>query len=141
MADSTNDQVVLTPEEERNNPIFDEMWRLGARKRDEILGQDYFSRLRDFWNFRTGVASAPTPTFRPPIRFSDLHWMMIQEAGDLTDNTPLFIIPDSNARRRESDEKALRGQWHIGRYNMSFFHGGLEALLAGTGFLLQVHKP
>lgn len=137
---TASEQVVLTEDEQRNNPIFDEMWRLGARKRDEILGQDYFSRLRDFWNFRSGVASAPTPTFRPPIRFSDLHWMMIQEAGDLTDNSPLFVIPDFTGKRREAHEKALRGQWYASRCNMAFFHASLEALLAGTGVLMLVHK-
>src|SRR5258708_39659216 len=93
MADTGQEQAVLTPDESRDNPILDEMWRLGIKKRDEILGQDYFSRLRDFWNFRMGVASTSrTPTFRPNILFSDLHWMAIQEAGDLTDNYPIPII-------------------------------------------------
>jgi len=136
----TPTKAILTQEEQNTNKILDEMWRLGVRKRDEILGQDYFARLKDFWNFRTGVASAPTPTFRPPIRFSDLHWMMIQEAGDLTDNSPLFVIPDIDAHRRDDHEKALRGQWYIGRYNMSFFHASLEALLAGTGVLMMLYK-
>lgn len=133
--------VVLTDDEIRDNKILDEMLRLGRQKRDEILGQDYFQRLRDFWNFRQGVASASrTPTFRPLIQFSDLHWMAIQEAGDLTDNAPIPIITSPDYSRRQADEKALRGQWYVGGYNMSFYHASLEALLAGTGVLMMVYN-
>ncbi len=132
--------VVTTPDEDRDNKILDEMWRLGIKKRDEVLGTDYFSRLRDFWAMRYGVASTSrTPTFRPTIMFSDLHWMAIQEAGDLTDNAPIPIITGGDDQRRKTDEKALRGQWYVGQYGMSFFHGGLEALLAGTGILMMAY--
>ena len=133
-------QVVLTPGESEKNPVLDEMWRRGVRKRDEVLGQDYFSRLRDWYAMRQGVASASrTPTFRPTIQFSDLHWMVMQEAGDLTDNSPLPVITDNNGNRRPDHEKALRGQWYVGEYSLAFFHASLEALLAGTGFLIQIH--
>ena len=137
MATSADEQVIQTPDEERDNKILDEMWRLGFKKREEILGADYFSRLRDFWNMRQGVASTSrTPTFRPTIMFSDLHWMAIQEAGDLTDNAPIPIITGADNSRRADDEKALRGQWYIGEYGLSFYHASLEALLAGTGILM-----
>ena len=87
-----------------------------------------------------GVASTSrTPTFRPTIMFSDLHWMSIQEAGDLTDNSPIPIINGGDDQRRKNDEKVLRGSWFIGGYGMSFFHASLEALLAGTGVLMQVY--
>jgi hypothetical protein len=140
-AGTSADQAVnTTPEEQRENPVLDEMWRLGIQKRDSILGTDYFSRLRDFWNMRQGVASTSrTPTFRPTIMFSDLHWMSIQEAGDLTDNSPIPIITGGDNQRRAPDEKALRGQWYIGEYGMSFYHASLEALLAGTGVLMMVY--
>jgi len=137
VADAGQEAVVLTPDESRDNPILDEMWRLGFKKREEILGADYFSRLRDFWAMRQGVASTSrTPTFRPTIMFSDLHWMAIQEAGDLTDNAPIPIITGPDNSRRADDEKALRGQWYIGEYGLSFYHASLEALLAGTGILM-----
>lgn len=133
-----NKQVYLTPEEERDNPVLDEMFRLGLKKRDEVLGTDYFARLRDFWNMRAGVASTSrTPTFRPTIMFSDLHWIAIQEAGDLTDNAPIPIITSADNSRRAEDEKALRGQWYIGEDGLAFYHASLEALLAGTGILMM----
>jgi hypothetical protein len=140
MASDNPDLANLTPEESEKNPILDEMWRRGVKKRDEVLGSDYFSRLRDFWAMRQGVASASrTPTFRPQIQFSDLHWMAMQEAGDLTDNNPVPIITGPDGARLSDHEKALRGQWFIGEYNLSFFNAVLEALLAGTGFLMMVH--
>ena len=72
-SDLENPAVVLTEDESRDNPVLDEMWRLGVRARDSVLGPDYFSRLRDWWNFRQGVASASrTPTFRPSILFSPI---------------------------------------------------------------------
>jgi len=142
MADTGPDNIVLTPDEQRDNPILDEMWRLGLKKREQVLGADYFTRLRDFWNFRTGVASTSrTPTFRPQIQFSDMHWMAIQEAGDLTDNNPLPFITGSNNQRRKDHEKALQGQWYVGEYNLAFYHASLEALLSGTGVLMQVFDP
>ena len=133
-------QVVLTSGEERSNPVLDEMWRRGVKKRDEVLGQDYFARLRDFWAMRQGVASASrTPTFRPQIQFSDLHWMAMQEAGDLTDNNPVPIIMGGDGKRNPEHERALRGQWYVGEYNLAYFHAALEALLCGTGFLMQIY--
>ncbi len=138
MADAGQQAVYLTPDEERDNPILDEMFRLGLKKRDEVLGTDYFSRLRDWWGMRQGVASTSrTPTFRPTIMFSDLHWIAIQEAGDLTDNAPIPIITSADNSRRSEDEKALRGQWYIGEYGLAFYHASLEALLAGTGILMM----
>jgi hypothetical protein len=111
MASDNPDLANLTPEESEKNPILDEMWRRGVKKRDEVLGSDYFSRLRDFWAMRQGVASASrTPTFRPQIQFSDLHWMAMQEAGDLTDNNPVPIITGPDGARLSDHEKALRGQ-------------------------------
>lgn len=140
MAVEQEDQVVLTKDEERDNSILDEMWRLGARKRDEILGQDYFTRLKEFWNFRLGVTSTSrTPTFRPQIMLSDLHWMVMQEAGDLTDNTPLPVIMSASGERRKDHEKALRGQWYVGDYNLAFMKAALEAQLCGTGVLMMIH--
>lgn len=140
MAEAGQEQAVLTADEQRDSPILEEMWRLGLKHRDSVLGQDYFSRLRDFWNMRQGVASTSrTPTFRPTIMFSDLHWMAIQEAGDLTDNSPIPIITSPDNSRRSEDEKALRAQWYVGEYGMSFFHAGLEALLAGTGVLMLAY--
>lgn len=142
MADDLDDTVTTTPEEDRDNPILDEMFRLGLRYRDSILGQDYFARLREWWNFRSGIASqSRAPSFRPQIQFSDLHWMSIQEAGDLTDNSPMPIIMGPDDKRRQVHEKALRGQWYVGEYNMSFYHGALEALFAGTGVLMMVFDP
>lgn len=140
MPDEQESQVVLTPEEERDNKILDELWRLGVKKRDEILGADYFSKLRNWWDFRVGgTAASRTPTFRPQIMFSDLHWLAIQEAGDLTDNNPLPVICAPDGSRREDHEKALRGQWYTGEYGMSFYHAALEAIIAGTGILMQQH--
>ena len=139
-SDLENPAVVLTEDESRDNPVLDEMWRLGVRARDSVLGPDYFSRLRDWWNFRQGVASASrTPTFRPSILFSDLHWMAIQEAGDLTDNSPVPVITGPDGSRRTAHEKALKGQWYVGEYSMSFYQASMEALLAGTGVLMMVY--
>lgn len=141
MADDS-ESVILTPSEAEKNPVLDEMWRRGIRKRDEILGQDFFSRLREFWAFRQGVTSTSrTPTFRPSIQFSDLQWMAVQEAGDLTDNSPIPIITGSDGQQRRDHEMALRGQWYVGDYNLRFYMGALEAILCGTGWLMQMFDP
>lgn len=137
-----DEKADLTPEEKEKNNTLDEMLRRGVRKRDEVLGQDYFSRLRHFWAMRQVVSTqSQSPTFRPNIQFSDLHWMAMQEAGDLTDNNPLPVITRDDGKRIESHERALRGQWFVGQYGMSFFHACLEAQLTGVGFLMMMHDP
>lgn len=137
MADE-NDKY-LTSEEREGREVVDELIRLGYDKRRETLGDQFFDEIRSFYNFIPQIRTT-NPSFRPKIRFPDLQMMVVQEAGDITDNAPIIYLAQDTQRKPER-EKALQAQWAAGRYNMHALQAEIWALMTGTSFLQISYRP
>lgn len=129
----------LTAAEREGREIIDEMIRLGYDKRRETHGDQFFDEIRSFYNFVPQIRTT-NPSFRPKIRFPDLQMMVVQEAGDITDNLPIIYLSQDSVRRKER-EAALQAQWQAGHYNQQLLHGMIWALLCGTGFIQVSYRP
>jgi hypothetical protein len=66
--------------------------------------------------------------------------MVVQEAGDITDNQPIIYLSQDSQRRQER-EKALQAQWQAGHFNLQLLHAEIWALMAGTGFIQCSYRP
>src|SRR5215831_13831374 len=129
----------LTDEERAGREIIDEMIRLAYDKRRETHGDQFFDEVRSFYTFIPQIRTT-NPSFRPKIRFPDLQMMVIQEAGDITDNQPIICLSQEAVRKQER-EKALQAQWQAGHFNLQLLHAEIWALLCGTGFIQVSYRP
>lgn len=133
------DEKFLTPTEREGREIVDELIRLGYDKRRETHGDQFFDEIRSFYNFIPQIRTT-NPSFRPRIRFPDLQMMVIQEAGDITDNQPIIYLQQDSVRKEER-EKALLAQWTAGHYNMEALSAEIWALMCGTAFIQISYRP
>lgn len=131
--------AVPSVEEKRKTQVIDEMIRLGLERRREILGEQFFDEVRNFYLFQPQIRTA-NPSFRPKFRFADLQMLVMQEAAELTDNTPLIYITHGDKRVKER-ERALRAQWQAGNFNMQIAYATLVGLMTGTGFIQYSYRP
>jgi hypothetical protein len=129
----------LTAAEREGREIVDELIHLGYDKRRETLGDQFFDEIRSFYNFIPQIRTT-NPSFRPKIRFPDLQMMVVQEAGDITDNQPIIYLQQDSVRKNER-EKALLAQWAAGRYNMEALSAEIWALMTGTAFIQISYRP
>lgn len=129
----------ISPAEKDGRAIVDEMIRLGYEKRRETHGDQFFDEVRSFYNFVPQIRTS-NPSFRPRIRFPDLQMMVIQEAGDITDNEPIIYLRHGTERKQER-EQALRAQWEACNFNLQFLHANIWALLCGTSFVQVSYRP
>jgi len=129
----------LTSEERAGREIIDEMIRLSYDKRRETHGDQFFDEIRSFYTFVPQIRTT-NPSFRPKIRFPDLQMMVVQEAGDITDNLPIIYLTHE-AQRKKEREAALQAQWAAGHFNVQLLHAEIWALMAGTGFIQVSYRP
>lgn len=128
-----------TEDEKLKGKVFDEMIRLGYEKKREILGEQFFDEVRNFYLFQPQIRTA-NPSFRPKFRFADLQMLVLQEAADLTDNTPIIYITHGDKRIKER-ERGLRAQWQAGFFNLKISYAVAMGLMTGTGFIQYAYRP
>jgi len=119
--------------------VLDQMIELSESKRREIQGVNFFQMLREFYNFH-GAPVPLTPTFRPNVRLADLQMLTLQEASDLTENSPVIFVSRQD-KRHPNREEALRAVWQRGQFNNQIMYAIIWALMAGTGFTENFYDP
>lgn len=122
---------------EDTSPIsrhIDEWQRLSIEKRDAVLGKGYLEDIEQF--YMLSDQGSPTPTFRPTIRVPELQTLMLYEANDLSESSPMVYITDSSEGEREEDrEKSFQAEWKRARVNYHAMYAMLWSLFGGLGVL------
>lgn len=114
---------------------LDELQRISADNRKKVFGDNWFKEIRDLYNMPIGVDSRNTPTFRPRISVPQIQMLSIQEASDLSDNSPKLYITNTKKGRDRDREYVMNAQWRQGQFNLHLLYAQLWAMLNGTGFI------
>lgn len=117
---------------------IDEWQRLSIENRNRVLGQNYLEDIEEF--YMLSDSGAPTPTFRPAVRIPELQTLMLYEANDLSETSPMVYITDSqedklDKARNEDHEKTFQAEWRRSMANYHTMFAMLWALFGGTGFV------
>jgi hypothetical protein len=117
---------------------IDELQRLAKEERDKRLGQGWIGEMKDFYSVISNTSV--TPTYRPKIAIPQLQTLMLNEATDLTSDSPRVYILQGD-RRDEPREAAFQANWRQGLYNNRLFESALWALLCNNGWLQVGFDP
>ena len=119
---------------------IDELQRIALAHRAEVLGQNWFSEVKDFYNL--SGSNTRTPTFRPKVVIPQLQLLSISEATDLSDSSPRIYIQDrSTGKRAEGDEIAFQQEWKDLHVNYQLMHAILWSQLASIGWMMVGYDP
>lgn len=118
---------------------LDTLMQLSDAHRDEYLGSNWFSDVRDLYNLTPPIVNAPT--FRPPINVPQLQVLALQESTDLAANVVRTYIVGPDGKRDRPREDAFAAQWRQGFYNLHIMYATIWSMLGGTGFLQVGHDP
>jgi hypothetical protein len=138
MSTSAQHQRVPSADEQLIREL-DTLQDLSRAHRDEFLGANWLSDIRDLYNLRPPIVTAPT--FRPPISVPQLQMLILMEASDLSDNTPKLYITGPDGKRDRQRETALMAQWRSANVNLNLMYASIWSLLGGTGFLQVGFDP
>lgn len=106
---------------------------LSDAHRDEYLGSNWFSDVRDIYNLTPKAIVAPS--FRPPIEVPQMQVLALQESADLASNIVKVYITGPNGKRDEDREHAFTSAWRTSFVNLHTMYSTIWSMLAGTGFL------
>lgn len=82
------------------------------------------------------------PTFRPHIITPELQTLMMREANDLSDTSPLPYIMDSdNMKRDEVREKAFQSEWRRAKVSYHSMFATLQSMFTGMCPLQVGYDP
>jgi hypothetical protein len=114
---------------------IDELERVSSEERDRRLGMNWIRDMKDFYNLVSPNATANmTPTFRPRISIPELQTLVLNEATDLTSDSPKVYILKGD--RRETDrEKVFQANWRQGLYNNRILDAVIWSMLCNVGWL------
>ena len=118
---------------------LDTLQELSDAHRDEYLGSNWFSDVRDLYNLSPPIVNAPS--FRPPINVPQLQVLALQEATDLASNVLKIYITGPDGKRDKPREDAMMAQWRQGQYNLQIMYATIWSMLGGTGFLQVGYDP
>ena len=116
---------------------LDEWQRVAIDARDKVLGQDYLLNIQEFYTLAdSGASGNPIPTFRPTIKIPELQTLMLYEANDLSESSPVVYITNSHTGEAEEDrEKTFQAEWSRARINYHTMFAMLWGLFGGLGVL------
>jgi hypothetical protein len=120
---------------------IDELERVSSEERDRRLGMNWIRDMKDFWNivFPNQTANM-TPTFRPRINIPELQTLIMNEATDLTSDSPkVYILKDG--RRDTSREAPFQANWRQMLYNNRIMEACMWSMMCNVGFLQVGFNP
>ncbi|SRR6266498_99625 len=118
---------------------LDTLQELSRNHRDNYLGANFFSGVRDVYNLTPPAVAAPT--FRPYVNIPQFQSLMLMEASDLADSDPKIYITGPDGKQDHEREAAFNGQWHRGQFSLQILYASLWSLLGGTGFIQVGYDP
>lgn len=120
---------------------IDELERVSSEERDRRLGMNWIRDMKDFYNLVAPNATANmTPTFRPRINIPELQTLVLNEATDLTSDSPkVYIIKDD--KRDAAREKVFQANWRQGLYNNRILEAVIWSMLCNVGWLQIGFNP
>lgn len=118
---------------------LDVLQELSRAHRDEFLGANWFSNVRDMYNLLPPAVAAPT--YRPYVNIPQFQTLMLMEASDMADEDPKVYIVGPDGKQDKEREQAFMGQWRRGYYSLQILYASLWAQLSGTGFVQVGYDP
>lgn len=111
---------------------LDELQFLSQEYRREHFGIDWEKDVKEFYHITDGVGAVPS--FRPKVKIPQLQLLMLNEATDLSDTTPIVYIAHKSQRDKDR-ERAFQQHWRQGYVNNRMLFAQLWSLLFGVGYL------
>lgn len=117
---------------------LDSLNEMGKKGRDDALGSDWENDIRSFYMVEDG--DLVSPSFRPRVRIPELQTLLLNEATDLSDTTPIVYIANQDERDKDR-EKAFGAYWRQGFFNNRLLNIYLYSLLSGISYGQVVFDP
>jgi hypothetical protein len=130
---SRDEQATFTIEEERDASFIDDLIQISEDHRTEAQGPNYNEWVKEFFLFRPAFWQ-PQLEYQIKLRMPDLQTLVMQEASDLTDVSPIFFVT-RDGKRQKAREKAFQANWDKNNFQLEWFKAELNALLCHTGFI------
>jgi hypothetical protein len=111
---------------------LDDLQRLSEEARNKFIGEDWYKRAADLYNF-VGDSGA-RPSFRPEVNIPQLQVMMLNEATDIAALRPKVYIFAKDERQKKR-EKAYQDHWRQAQFNYQMLCAQLWSLFVGTGYV------
>jgi hypothetical protein len=128
-----NAQRKGAPDRDPRIAHIDEWQRISERKRDDVLGINFFEGVKQFYQLGD---LAVGPRYRPAVRIPELQVMMMREANDLSEFQPqAYIYGQKNDERLSNVEKGFKAQWNGMMVPYHLLFGFVQSQFYGTGFL------
>lgn len=118
---------------------LDELQSLSLEERDRKLGNSAVDEAREFYNL-TYNNSNISLSYRPRIMMPELQFLALNEASDLTSESPKVYIT-SGGNRDEDREKAFQANWSQQGYNNRLFEAVLWSQFLNVGWLEVGYCP
>jgi len=97
------EQPTFTYDEERDSAFIDDLIQISEDHRTETLGPNYFDWVKEFYLFRPAFWQ-PQLEYQIKLRMPDLQTLVMQEASDLTDVSPIFFVTRDGKRKKDPRE-------------------------------------
>ena len=119
---------------------IDELQRIALDARDDFLGDDWGTKVKNFYALEGLLGKAPS--FRPQVKIPQLQVLSITEATDITDSSPKVYIYDKKTGENDQQRsRAFQEQWNECFVNYELLFASLWAQFAGVGFLQIGYDP
>lgn len=118
---------------------MDDLQDYSAAERKRVLGNDFFRQMKDLYTL-SSVGEVPALTFRPNVSIPQFQTLMMNEATDLTGDSPkVYILKDGSEQKNL--EAAFDANWKQGLYNNRVFEASLWSLFCNVGWLQLGFDP
>ena len=117
---------------------IDELVRISKTQRDKELGAEWSREVRDLYNVDTEPSSYPS--FQPRMSIPQMQSLILNEATDITDATPIPYITLGDGRDKER-ERYFQANWAAGFYNNRLLEASLWSLYTNMGYLQVGFDP
>lgn len=114
--------------------------------RKQSLGENFAKAAEDLYNLQD--AMVPGPVYRPSLSIPMLQRIMLEEANQVSNLSPMMYVfpsgaasnsptsPADSAPRDKSRELSLQAQWQISKMNLHLLMAGLTARYCGAGWIV-----
>lgn len=128
------------PDEYRDKRVkhIEEWVRASEDYRNKTLGENFQKEAEELYNLTD--SGSPSPTFRPLVRIPELQKMMLEEANQLSDCSPMIYVFSSEERDKQR-EKSLQAQWYRAKINWHILFASLVSRYCGVGFVCANFDP
>ena len=111
---------------------LDELQRVSQDAQREHYGIGWEQEVKNFYHLAD--TQGDVPSFRPRVRIPQLQTLILNEATDLSDTTPIVYIA-KHSQRDADRETAYQQHWRQGFANNRLLESILTSLLYGIGYL------